>query len=228
MAVPVEAFVGRLTASYRVVVIGGLAVIAHGHGRHTQDADIWLEPMSSAEEWATAIEAVCGHFPDCEIRSLPGWREVSGQAAAVAAEEIGMLRICGLSVPLDIFRRPNEFDEADFEQVAARARKNGDGTFLPDALDLLQTKLDTNRDRDLGDIAHLEGLVRADYEKRLPLASLEEAGGLLSRFADWRVLRAALENPDQGVRDLATNHLREFAAAGDPFSLAILEGRETP
>lgn len=35
-------------------------------------------------------------------------------------------------------------------------------------------------------------------------------------------------NPSPEVRELAMTHLREFAAAGDPFSLAILEGRELP
>ena len=44
----------------------------------------------------------------------------------------------------------------------------------------------------------------------------------------WEVLRSALENPLLEIKELAREHLREFAAAGDPFSLAILEGRELP
>jgi hypothetical protein len=43
-----------------------------------------------------------------------------------------------------------------------------------------------------------------------------------------RIAQASLENPYPEVRELAMSHLREFAAAGDPFSLAILEGREIP
>ena len=41
MATPVQQFIDRLTPEARVLVIGGLAVIAHGYDRHTKDADIW-------------------------------------------------------------------------------------------------------------------------------------------------------------------------------------------
>ena len=51
---------------------------------------------------------------------------------------------------------------------------------------------------------------------------------MLKRYSEWQVLRAALANPAPVVRELAMQHLREFAEAGDPFSLAILEGREIP
>lgn len=88
--------------------------------------------------------------------------------------------------------------------------------------------LDTGRDKDLYDIQHLESLVRAEYKIRLPLATLEEAQEMLGRYSEWQVLTAALENPSAAVRELAMTHLREFAAAGDPFSLAILDGRELP
>lgn len=47
-------------------------------------------------------------------------------------------------------------------------------------------------------------------------------------WCEWQVLVAAQENPLEEVRELARTHLREFAAAGDPFSQAILEGREIP
>lgn len=109
-----------------------------------------------------------------------------------------------------------------------RAVVRSDGTLLPHPLDLIQSKLETGRDKDLYDIQHLESLVRADYKQRLPTATLAEATELLGRYSEWQVLVAALENPLADVRELAMTHLREFAAAGDPFSLAILEGRELP
>jgi hypothetical protein len=37
-----------------------------------------------------------------------------------------------------------------------------------------------------------------------------------------------LENPDERVREWAMTHVIEFATAGDPFSLAMLEGLEVP
>jgi hypothetical protein len=46
MAIPVQAFVNRLAAESRVVVLGGLAVIAHGLSRHTQDVDVWTRELA--------------------------------------------------------------------------------------------------------------------------------------------------------------------------------------
>lgn len=228
MAIPVQDFIDRLTKDYRVIVIGGLAVIAHGRSRQTMDADIWLEPLSSPAEWANAIEEVCIHFEGVRIHRLPGWIEVSGTDVAEAAEDTGMIRILGLDCPLDIFRRPNEFDEDSFDAVAERASKASDGTLLPSPLDLIQSKLDTGRSQDQEDISHLESIIRADYKKRLPTASFKEASELLERYSEWQILQSALENPSEAVRELALQHLHEFAEAGDPFSKAILEGRETP
>ena len=228
MATTVQTFIDHLTRNHRVVILGGVAVIAHGYSRHTQDADIWLDPLSSADEWAEVIASVCRIVEGVTIHRLPGWVEISGAEIASAVEETGMLRILGLDCPLDIFRRPNEFKEVEFNEVALRTSRSGDGTLLPDPLDLIQSKMDTGRDKDFRDIQHLESVVRTDYKKRLPAASLAEAQAMLERYSEWQVLTAALENPLSEVRELAMTHLREFAAAGDPFSQAILEGRELP
>ncbi len=228
MAITVQSFLDELIRNHRVVVIGGLAVIAHGHSRHTEDADIWLDPLVSATEWARRVEDVAGLFPGVTFHRLPGWVRVEGAGLADAVEETGMVRVLGLDSPLDIFRRPNEFDEIAFDDVVRRSTRNGDGSLLPEPLDLIQTKLETVRDKDRQDIAYLESVVRADYKLRLPAATLEEAKAMLARYSEWEVLKSALENPDERVRELAMTHLREFAAAGDPFSLAIIEGRELP
>ena len=228
MATAVQTFIDQLTLNHRVVILGGVAVIAHGYSRHTQDADIWLDPLSSAEEWAEVVASVCKIIEGATIHRLPGWVEISGAEVATAVEETGMLRILGLDCPLDIFRRPNEFKEIEFDEVASRTSRGGDGTLLPDPLDLIQSKLDTGRDKDFRDIQHLESVVRADYKKRLPTATLAEAQAMLERYSEWQVLVSAMENPLAEVRELAMTHLREFAAAGDPFSQAILEGRELP
>lgn len=93
---------------------------------------------------------------------------------------------------------------------------------------MIQSKFDTGRDKDLQDILYLESVVRTTYKNRRPTASLEEAEAMLERYSEWQVLVPALQNPSPEVRELAMTHLREFAAAGDPFSQAILEGRELP
>lgn len=228
METPTDQFVRTLTRRHRVIVLGGLAVIAHGFSRSTFDGDIWLDPMGSCSEWSGFLEKACADFGGLTLHRLPGWIPVSGQEMVEAVDETHMIRIQGLDCPLDVFRKPNEIEISDFESFCQRATTRADGTLLPDPLDLIQSKLDTGRDKDLQDILHLESVVRTSYKKRLPTASFEEAEAMLGRYSEWQVLVPALENPSPEVRELAMTHLREFAAAGDPFSLAILEGRELP
>ncbi len=228
MVTPTEQFIAALTESHDVIVIGGLAVIAHGFNRPTKDADVWLDPLDSPIAWAEVLEQTCARFAGLSTHTLPGWRRIEGPEIAEAAEEIGMVRILGLDCPLDIFRRPNEFSANEFREVLSRATCNGDGTWLPDPLDLAISKDLTNRDKDVQDVNFLESIVRNRWLARLPTATLSEAQALLGRFVDWRTCEAALLNPDPGVRELALTYLREFAADGDPFSQAILAATPIP
>lgn len=221
-------FIAALTADHDVIVIGGLAVIAHGFNRPTKDADIWLAPMSSPGEWAEALERTCGRFAGLSLHTPPGWRKVSGAEVALAAEEVGMVRVSGLECPLDVFRRPNEFEAESFGEVRSRATRNADGTWLPDPLDLAISKNLTNRDQDFHDVTYLESLVRSRWVEQLPTADAETARGLFDRYVDWRTCQAAMQNPDETVREMAMAYLRELAAEGDPFSRDLVEGREIP
>ena len=221
-------FIARLSAMHRVLVIGGLAVIAHGLNRSTKDADIWLDPLDSPADWANALLEVCQYFPGTTIHSLPGWRQVLGPEIAIAAKEVGMVRIQGLDCPLDIFREPNEFPPGSFGEVYERSSPNTDGTWLPDPLDIIVTKLNTDRAKDLEDSRFLESVIRDRYRSILPGAPLEEVQKLLNRFLDWEVCAMALANPAQEVKDFASKCLRELAADGDPFSKAILEREKIP
>lgn len=221
-------FVATLAARHRVLVIGGLAVIAHGFNRPTKDADVWLEPLDSAADWAAALTEICSLFPGLTVHTLPGWREVAGPEIAAAAEDIGMVRILGLDCPLDVFRSPNEFPAAAFAEVLSRATCNADGTWLPDPLDLAISKDLTNRDKDVQDVTFLESITRKQWVERLPVASLAEARVMFDRFVDWQTCQAALLNPDPEVRQMALGCLREFAAEGDPFSQAILSAGKIP
>jgi hypothetical protein len=221
-------FITALTENHDVIVIGGLAVIAPGFNRSTKDADVWLDPLASPDAWADVLDAACGKFPDLTIHTLPGWRRITGPEIANAAEEIGMVRVLGLDCPLDIFRRPNEFVADAFSEVLSRATRNTDGTWLPDPIDLAISKDLTNRTQDAQDIHFLESKVRNQWVERLPTADLAEARAMLDRFADWRTCEAALSNPDAAVAEIALAYLREFAAAGDPFSQAILDDHPIP
>lgn len=221
-------FLAALTEGHDVIVIGGLAVIAHGFNRPTKDADVWLDPLDSPQAWAGLLEQICEKFTDLSIHTLPGWKPVEGAEIAAAAEDIGMVRILGLDCPLDIFRRPNEFTSDEFSSVLSRATRNADGTWLPDPLDLAISKELTNRDKDVQDVNFLESIVRNRWINQLPTASVDEARALLDRFVDWRTCEAALLNPDPMVQEIALAYLREFAADGDPFSQALLANTQIP
>ena len=133
-----------------------------------------------------------------------------------------------VSIARSTSSRPNEFPEGSFDEVFERGTANSDGAFLPDPLDLIITKLNTGRDKNLDDSRPLESVIRERYRLLLPSASLEEVRQSFDRFPDWQVCQMALGNPSQEVRNHAVECLREMAAEGDPFSQEILEDRQIP
>ena len=206
-----------------MLLLGGLAVIAHGLSRATKDADIWLEPMPSADEWAASLMAVWAEFPSLRLARLSHWTPLATQAEiAAAAIETGVVRVLGLECPLDVFREPNEIEVEDFERMWAQSTLKDDGVRLLDPVDLLVSKEDTERDHDLADKRFLEAKIRTDFGARLAVASIEEARALFARYADHVVCERALTNPDPAVRALARGVIEELAAAGDWFSRDVL------
>jgi hypothetical protein len=210
-----------LVRHFRVLALGGVAVIAHGFGRNTHDADIWVEPMASAEEWAkaTGIFLYTGRHHPIAIGS---WQPVNQTDLANVIARDGVVRIKGLDRPLDIFRDPNEIDMTSFEEVWARALPLEDGTRLPDAVDLLLSKQDTGRDKDLQDIAFLEAKIEREYLERLPQADEAAARHMLDRFITPKVAEAALSHSSAAVRELGLRFLHELSDEGNPFAAEIL------
>jgi hypothetical protein len=218
-----DAFLRKLTRTRRVILLGGLAVIAHGLSRATKDADVWLEPLDSPEDWARALLEVVSAFPETSVARLPHWASIrTGGEIAQAADEIGMVRVLGLECPLDVFRRPNEIEESAFDEVWKRATLKEDGVFLPDAVDLLVSKQDTARDRDQEDLHFLESKIRRDLGARLAVATPEEAAAIFARYVDHVVCERALANPHPEVKAQARALLAELAASGDWFARDVL------
>jgi len=221
----------RLTAelakSYRVIMLGGLAVISHGHSRPTFDADIWLDPSLALDTWSDAIFALKVPFPAIQFLEIGTWKEISEELFDEVVERDGVFRLMGASQPLDIFRDPNELLIEDFEHVWNRATALDDGTRLPDVIDLLVTKQDTGRDKDIQDIAFLEAKAEREYFQKLPGASADEAVKMLERFLTPRVAELALQHPEERVRCLALQFIHELAEAGNPYARDILLSRET-
>jgi hypothetical protein len=218
----------ELAARHRVLMLGGLAVISHGHSRPTYDADIWLDPTLSRNDWAKAVIETLSGYPELRYLAIGSWSEIPPASLAELIQRDGVVRVMGASQPLDIFRDPNELEISEFDDVWNRATTLDDGTRVPDAIDLLVTKQATGRDKDMQDIAFLEAKAERDYLAKLPVASAEEAAFMLARFLTPKVAEAGLRHPEESVRHLSLGYLKELAEEGDPFARDILEKYSLP
>jgi len=217
-----DAVIRLLSAEFRVLTLGGVAVIATGLSRNTYDADIWVDPFASPDEWADRLAPrlyeICGAQPV----AIGSWEKIEREALPTVIARDGVIRLTGLERPLDIFRVPNQLGIEDFSGVWSRALPMDDGTRLPDPIDLLVSKQETGRDKDRADIIFLEGKIEADYLARLPRVSADEAVRMLGRFLTPRVAEAALTHSDEEVTQLARRFLHELATEGDPYAAEIL------
>lgn len=212
----------ELAARHRVLMLGGLAVISHGHSRPTYDADIWLDP-TLPHDWASSVIQALSGYHELRFVAIGTWSEVPPDQLAELIQQDGVVRVMGASQPLDIFRAPNELEISEFDDVWNRATALDDGTRLPDVIDLLVTKQATGRDKDTQDIAFLEAKAEREYLAKLPAASAEQATLMLARFLTPKVAEAGLHHPEEFVRQLSLGYLKELAEEGDPFAREILE-----
>ncbi len=218
-----DEFVAQLATRGRVVMLGGMAIIAHGLSRKTKDVDVWLEPLETASEWTEFLLSVVKEFPTAGLWSLPGRRPLTcPEEIAADADEYGVMRVTGFDRDIDVFRKPNEMNLEEFDAVWNAARPMDDGTRLPSEIHLYVTKANTGREHDWQDQLFLESLVKKRFRERLPVCDETEARDLLERFLDPECLQYALDNPDAAVREMALVHLREFETEGDPYSRDIL------
>jgi hypothetical protein len=162
-------------------------------------------------------------FPGAYVWSLAERRRLdTTEEVAADIADYGVIRISGLHFPLDIFRKPNDFEMNEFEAVWEAAKPLKSGLRLPNEIDLYRTKIDTGREHDLKDQLFLESLIKARFKERLPVCDLAEATSMMDRFLDPEALQHARGNPHPEVRALALKYLREFVAEGDPYSREIL------
>ncbi len=219
-------FLVRLLAKeMRVVTLGGIAVISHGLSRNTYDADIWVDPLHSADEWCTRLFPLLTSMKRAQPVMIGTWDSLSWEALPSVIEEYGVFRVNGLERPVDIFRKPNELPIEEFDRVWTMGISLEDGTRIPDVIDLLVTKQDTGRTKDTQDIAFLEAKAEEQYLAELPGASAEKAAAMLSRFFTPKVAETALAHPEETIRQLGQRYLLELAADGDPFAAEIVKDR---
>jgi hypothetical protein len=77
-----DGMISRLAGEFRVLTLGGLAVIATGLSRNTFDADIWIEPFSSPEDWAGRLApSLYGAGPSDPV-AIGSWKRVARENLA--------------------------------------------------------------------------------------------------------------------------------------------------
>lgn len=223
MAGKASEIIERLAAQQRVLILGGIAVIAHGLSRTTEDADVWLDPMESIENWCNVVRAelVAG----ATLFDVSRHREISPGELEEAIDLAGMVRVGGLDRYLDIFYQPNQLDLEDFDAAWKAAHLAVGSARVMDESFLIATKADTGRQTDAEDLAFLETKLRSEMKARLEVCALEEAERHFSRYVDHTTCLAALKNPDFKVQKLGLAGLEELAADDNPFAVAALKAR---
>lgn len=219
-----EAFIESLSKDGRVVLLGGLAVIAHGLSRATKDIDVWLDPLGDVTEWTGVVRRVLSKYDQAKPYNLRRKRVVECEQMEEVIARDSVIRIVGLDRPIDIFRIPHNFTAEDFDEVWEHTEKAIGGARLPDEIDLLVTKEGTSRHQDIADASFLEDKIRSRLCETLQTCAFPEAEAAFQRYVDHETCRAALGNPHADVRELALATLRQFAADGDPFAREILDG----
>jgi hypothetical protein len=220
-------FIEQLATRGRLLVLGGLAVIAHGLARSTRDADVWLEPFTGLDEWTEVLRNVLAAYPDASPYDLRNRRATPPDNIGDVVARDGVVRIAGLDRALDIFHRPHNMAPEDFQTVWDRAALKMENTRVPEDIDLLVTKEETSRPQDVADVAFLEQKIRTRLSDVLKTCSVQEAEAIFQRYADHATCAAALHNSDTGVQALAVKILREFADTGDPFAERLLQEQQT-
>jgi hypothetical protein len=220
----IQDFIRALAARRRVLLLGGHAVIHHGLSRETKAAEIWLEPSRDAAAWSLLLNDVTEAFPECYLWDLDARELVEPDRLSALIEDLGVVRAAGLNLPLDVFCRPNNLAEWDFEPAWEQAHPLIDEVNLRvlDEVELIVTREDTPHQSDRREITFLEGRIRAKLAPLLAECLPEQARAYFARYADHVTCEAALKNPHPEVRALALEALHEFAAAHNPFAREIL------
>lgn len=153
-------------ANVRYLIVGGLAVVAHGYLRYTSDVDIVLDPDMAARLRAVDALAALGYRPRVPV-NIADFADAEKRAAW--AREKGMLVFSLTSADhsrtsVDLFlESPFEFDEVHARAHRELTEGGAELTFVP--LDeLLELKRRAGRHNDLDDIEKLEA-VRKERER---------------------------------------------------------------
>jgi len=147
-------------ANVRYIIVGGMAVVAHGYGRMTFDVDfvIKLERQNILQAFAALAKAgyrprvpvTAEQFADASLREE--WIKEKGMMVLNLWSEIYR------DTAVDIFvTEPFDFDRAESTSLC-EFLEDGTPVRFADIPTLIQMKKNTGREKDADDISHLEML----------------------------------------------------------------------
>ena len=162
-----EAVVRALDAAgVPFIVVDGLAVVAHGYGRQTQDLDIVIRLEPESVRNAFAALATLGYRPRVPV-TAEGFADAAQRARWIAEKGMTVLNFQSdlhRETPVDIFvSEPFDFETEHRLALAEEIAPGVPMRFL--RLDtLLQLKRAAGRTQDLADVAELRALHGKDAD----------------------------------------------------------------
>lgn len=141
----------------RYAIVGGLAVIAHGHDRLTRDVDAMVV---DADERLDEIIAAMGRHGLVPVRQDP---------ARMARRERVLYLATATGRRVDILLGFIPYERASVDRAEMMDTRDGESIRVASVEDLIILKLIASRDRDLSDIARL-----VELHPNLNRATIEE------------------------------------------------------
>ncbi|MBI2981953.1 MAG: nucleotidyltransferase [Deltaproteobacteria bacterium] len=134
----------------RFVVIGGVAVIAHGYTRTTEDIDIFIEPNRGNVEKTFAALRECGY-------------DLTDTSVDEALAKKLLLRGYILKTDIHPFVTGARFDDVWNKRIEISFL--GERVPFVSLDDLISMKKAAGRERDLIDLKHLQEIKRQTHQK---------------------------------------------------------------
>jgi predicted nucleotidyltransferase len=154
-----EAIVGAFNdANVPFLVVGGLAVNAHGYGRHTWDVDLVIRLQPAVIRDAFRVLAALGYRPRVPV-TAEGLSDPGQRARWIAEKGMAVLNFHSDShreTPVDVFvTEPFDFEE-EYRRAMVVEVASGVPVRILRLEALLELKREAGRPQDLADIAELE------------------------------------------------------------------------
>jgi hypothetical protein len=165
-----EAIVRALNAAeVRFIVVGGLAVIAHGYGRVTRDIDLVIQLQPDAITRAFRALETLGYFPRVPI-SAAQFADASLRAEWIRDKGMKVLNFHSdmhRETPVDLFiTEPFDFEE-EYNHALLQESSPGLTARILRLDSLLRMKAEAGRGQDLADVDELNLLNgrKSSYDK---------------------------------------------------------------